>query len=254
MVASIDTLKANINNGFALADRFEVQLPPLNSLVTNPSSILDVLTGAEPLRIDLGSVAYNIGQKVLGPDGMSLVDTALQYAGIDMNAAIPIFDAAKKLGLSLGPRFDVDPTRRVSMMCTGVNMPGRQITTVDRTIGMVTQAMPYAFVEDEVQMTFRLDQDYSAFSYFYIWQNSIIGNADTNFSVAYKSEYARDITISQLAKSAEREFLRDNEIYKVKLLQAFPKSISSIALADANQNTIVELTVDIAYTRWETAN
>jgi len=54
-MASIDELKANISSGFALADRFEVQLPPLQGLISSGASgnLFNILTGAEPINIDI---------------------------------------------------------------------------------------------------------------------------------------------------------------------------------------------------------
>lgn len=246
-MASIDELKANITSGFALADRFEVQLPPLQSMISSGASgnLFNILTGSEPVNFDILGGLDNILQEVRDiPLVGSFVDPVLERVGITQQAQ-GVIDLANRFGLPFGPKLDINPARRTSLFCTGVNMPGRQITTIDRTIGMVTQAMPYGFVEDDVTMTFRLDNAYTAFTYFYVWQNNIIGT-DIH-EVSYKNQYARDITISQLNKN-------DNKgIYKVKLIDAFPKSIQSIQLADANQDTVVEMTVDIAYTRWETA-
>ena len=246
-MASIDELKANISSGLALADRFEVQLPPLQSMISSGagSNLFNILTGAEPVNIDiLGGLDQTLQTVRDIPLVGSFVDPVLERVGITQQAQ-GVIDLANRFNLPFGPKLDINPARRTSLFCTAVNMPGRQITTVDRTIGMVTQAMPYAFVEDDVTMTFRLDNSYTAFTYFYVWQNNIIGT-DVH-EVAYKNQYARDITISQLNKN-------DNKgIYKVKLIDAFPKSIQSIQLADASQDTVVEMTVDIAYTRWETA-
>lgn len=250
MARSIDELKANISEGFALADRFEIQLPPLSSMVpsSRTNSILNILTGAEPVNLPLADVARN----TLSNATNGLLDPVLQRVGFDAYTQ-SILDLGQQLNLPFGPKFDFDPHRRIALLCTGVNMPGRQITTTDRTIGMVTQQMPGGFVEDDVSMTFRLDQNYTAFTYFYLWQNAIIG---TDFhEVSYKSEYARDITISQMKKHAGglEGAAVNTPIYKIKLIDAFPKSIQSIPLADASQDTIVEMTVDISYTRWETA-
>lgn len=257
MARSIDELKANISEGFALADRFEIQLPPLTSLIpsSRTNNILNILTGAEPVQLPLADAVRNT---INNAQNIGMVDPVLQRVGYDTHT-LGIFDPAGlarralDLNIPFGPKFDFDPQRRVALLCTGVNMPGRQITTTDRTIGMVTQQMPGGFVEDDVSMTFRLDQNYTAFTYFYLWQNAIIG---TDFhEVSYKSEYARDITISQMKKHAGGlEGLAVNTpIYKIKLIDAFPKSIQSIPLADASQDTIVEMTVDISYTRWTTA-
>lgn len=249
-MASIDELKANISSGFAMADRFEVQLPPLQGLISSGASgnLFNILTGAEPINVDIVGGLDQTLQSIRDiPYIGSFLDPAVQR--LTSNPRVQnVIRQAGSLGLERGPRFVLDTSRKTSMFCTAVNMPGRQITTVDRTIGMVTQAMPYGFVEDDVTMTFRLDQDYTAFTYFHVWQQAILGT--DYFEVNFKNTYAKDIIISQLRKGQDNN---DSAIYKVKLIDAFPKSIQSIQLADANQDTVVEMTVDIAYTRWETA-
>ena len=241
-MASIETLKSNIARGFAKANRFEVQLPPLNSIPKiTTSSIIDFITGEQNISFDLGGVIDTVADVV--PE--FLIDAALQRVGIE-RTAIPPQDLGAALGLPFGPRIDLDESRRTSLFCTSVNMPGRQMTTTDRSIGMVTQAMPYGFVNDEVQMVFRLDQDYTAYRYFWEWQTRILN--PNNFEMGYKKEYARDVTISQLSQED------DSTVYKVKLRDAFPRTVNAIQLADANSNVITELTVDIAYTYWEPEN
>ena len=138
-MASIETLKSNIASGFAKANRFEVQLPPLNSIPKiTTSSIIDFITGEQNISFDLGGVIDTVADVV--PE--FLIDAALQRVGIE-RTAIPPQDLGAALGLPFGPRIDLDESRRTSLFCTSVNMPGRQMTTTDRSIGMVTQAMPY---------------------------------------------------------------------------------------------------------------
>lgn len=238
-MASIEELKSNIKSGFAKADRFEVQLPPLNTIPRiSTSAIIDYITGQQNINFDVGGVLDQLGNLV--PEAATgFIDAALQRAGIERVN----FPEIGLLNLPGGVRVDLNESRRVSMFCTSVNMPGRQMTTASRTIGMVTQQMPYGFVNDEVQMVFRLDNDYTPYRYFWEWQTRILN--PKNFEMGYKKEYARDVTISQLNESDNRT------AYKVKLRDAFPRTVSAIQLADGNANTITELTIDFSYTYFE---
>ena len=153
-------------------------------------------------------------------------------------------------GVSRADRFRVIlPTefggnaRSIDTLCRAVNIPGRQIVTNERTIGMMSQKMPYGFLSEDVNLTFLLDQDYSMRRYFENWQEQIIG-FDT-YELKYKSEYAKTVVIQQLDHG-------DNSVvYACKLLKAFPTTMQAIELGDENQNQLVQLSVQLSYTDWE---
>lgn len=149
---------------------------------------------------------------------------------------------ADRYKVILPGEFGVDG-ETINTLCRAANIPGRQIVTNERTIGMMTQKMPYAFLSEDVTLTFLLTQDYSLRKYFEEWQSKIIG-LDT-YEVAYKSEYARTVTIQQLNHGDE------SVVYGVNLIKAFPTTINAIELSDTNQNQLVELTVQLSYTVWE---
>ena len=135
--------------------------------------------------------------------------------------------------------------RTVDALCRATNIPGRQIVTNERTIGMMTQKMPYAFLSEDVNLTFLLTHDYSMRTYFENWQGSIIGT-DT-YEVSYKNEYARDVIIQQLNHG-------DNSVvYSCKLIRAFPTTMQAIELGDDAQNQLTQLSVQLSYTVWEPA-
>jgi hypothetical protein len=133
--------------------------------------------------------------------------------------------------------------REGDLLCDAVNLPGKQITTNPRTIGMVTQELPYAFVVDPVTLIFYLDAAYSARNYFDAWQQKIIGT-DT-YEVAFKETFVEDLVIQQLDKEDE------SVIYSVKLLDAFPKTVNGTDLGNEQANTIARLSVEIQYTDFD---
>lgn len=151
---------------------------------------------------------------------------------------------ANRYRIQLPSDFGVDPNTS-NILCRATNIPGRQIVTNDRTIGMITQKMPYAFLSEDVNMTFLLDHDYSMRTYFEAWQEAIV-NFDV-YELNYKNEYAKDVVISQLNHS-------DNSVvYSCKLLRAFPTTVQAIELGDDASNTLTQLSVQLSYTVWEPA-
>ena len=130
------------------------------------------------------------------------------------------------------------------VFCQATNLPGRQITTNPRTIGMLTQKMPYGFIFDDVNLLFLLDGSYTMKNYFEEWQNQIYNEEDT-YELSYKTEYTRDVTIEQLDKKSE------SSIYGVKLKGAFPVTINPIELSDGLTGQVTQLSVQLAFTDWE---
>jgi len=133
--------------------------------------------------------------------------------------------------------------RNGDILCQATNLPGRQITTVERRIGMLSQKMPYGFVFDDVNLTFLLDGEYSVKNYFEDWHEKIIG-FDT-YELSYKTTYTEDVTIEQLDKENEQK------IYGVKLKGAFPVTVNPIELGDGLVNQITQVNVQLAFTDWE---
>jgi|TARA_Y100000389_G_scaffold164365_1_gene168010 hypothetical protein len=129
------------------------------------------------------------------------------------------------------------------ILCQATNLPGRQITTTERRIGMVTQKMPYGFIFDDVSLTFLLDNEYVIKNYFEDWHEDIIG-FDT-YELKYKNDYSKTVEIQQLDKETE------SVVYGVRLKNAFPVTISPIELGDGLQNQITQVNVQLAFTDWE---
>ena len=54
----------------------------------------------------------------------------------------------------------VQSSRDLNVLCKDVQLPGRQILTQERTIGMKPKKVAYAYGEEDVPMTFLLLNDY----------------------------------------------------------------------------------------------
>ncbi len=154
-------------------------------------------------------------------------------------------------------------TRDLNILCKSVSLPGRQILTSDRTIGVKQTKVAYGFAAGPVSMTFNVLNDYGLKEYFELWQNRIVNNG--NFSPAYKNTYAKNIQILQLKKGVGFDtdlqlgpfrldidlFKSANVVYECTLLNAFPTSMVDIALS--NEGGLVELTIEFEYDNWKSA-
>lgn len=154
-------------------------------------------------------------------------------------------------------------TRDLNILCSNTILPGRQILTSDRLIGVKQTQVAYGFATEDLSMTFRVLNDYGVKEYFELWQNKIINNG--SYAPAYKNTYARDMQIVQLRKGVGFDtdlqlgpftldidlFKSANVVYECTLINAYPKTMTEINLS--NDGALVELTMSFAYDNWKSA-
>ena len=100
-------------------------------------------------------------------------------------------------GVSLPPLAGLR-SRELNLLCSSVNLPGRQIMSQERTIGLITQKVANNHAYDDVSLTFRCLNDYGIREYFETWQNLCIDQQ--SLEVGYLNEYAFNIKIHQLKR------------------------------------------------------
>lgn len=158
----------------------------------------------------------------------------------------------------------------LNMLCKDVTLPGRQMLTQERTIGMKQRKVAYGYASEDVSMTFLVMNDYGIKDYFEAWSESMI-NFETK-ELKYKDTYSHDVTISQLkkrsVKGAELNFninllakdpsdifnfdiKTDEVVYTCKLTNAFPTTMNAMTLNN-EQNGLLEYNVQLSYDDWQT--
>lgn len=169
-------------------------------------------------------------------------------------------------------------SEEVNILCKDIQLPGRQIVTNERRIGLTTEKIPYGYAVGDISVTFHVLNNYGIKEYFETWQNLAV-NQQTK-EIGYQSEYARNIEIEQFQKVQRlpnrfkggfnnsilptlsdidivQQFfslgdqLNDLVVYRCKLIDAFPTTMTSIQLNN-ELDGIVELNVQLSYTNWET--
>lgn len=132
----------------------------------------------------------------------------------------------------------------MSLMCRSTNMPGKQILSLDRRVGLTYNKVAYGYASEDVTMTFQLTEGYNIKDYFEGWQQMAVvskGTSNAHYP-RYLDEYARDVTVSQLGMDGEVK-------YAVKLIKAYPTTVSAIQFNDASGEP-TELSVQLSYRRW----
>ena len=135
-----------------------------------------------------------------------------------------------------------DP-RDISLLCQGVNIPGQQITTLDYQAEKQVVPIPYAIIEEDVTLKFLMTSDYYIKKMMDDWVSSIV-NLE-NYQVGYKTDFTCDVVIQQLD-------VKNKPAYGVKLINAFPTSVTGIELDQAAESGPMELSVTMSYDRVET--
>ena len=153
-------------------------------------------------------------------------------------------------------------TNDLNILCTNVNLPGRQIMTQERLIGLKARKMPNGFASDDINLTFHVMNDYSIRKYFEAWQNKVI-NQDT-FEIGYANDFTEQVRIKQLRKGMAFDFpidkifglnldldirTQESVVYTCILKDAFPTTMNTIEFSD-EQDGLVKLNVQLSYTNW----
>jgi hypothetical protein len=166
---------------------------------------------------------------------------------------IPVFE---NLGLPINNILGISNTptsSELNILCKTTQIPGKQILSRERAVGMQPETVAYGYAVADVSMTFHLLNDYGVMNFFEGWKSSII-NEDVG-EVGYKTDYQRDIKIHQLKRPIRNRELslgpinidfESNFVYSVVLENAFPTTIQPVDLTN-DPNAIGELTIQISY-------
>ena len=131
----------------------------------------------------------------------------------------------------------------LNLTCESINLPGRQIETNDYSMYRNTIKMPSGYMNDEVNITFRLTEDYYAKEVFDKWQLSIFDQK--NYLVGFFNDYVADMEFESLNKM-------NNTTHVVKLFDCYPVTVGGIEKTNESTDDILKLQVTIAYRDFET--
>lgn len=195
----------------------------------------------------------------------------------------------KSGGFAMGNMFKVflpplnGDVREMSLLCKAASMPGRQILSTERQIGLQTTKVAYGYAVDDVSLTFHVMNDYKVRNYFETWQNLAV-NQDTK-EIGYFNDYTHPVVIQQIRKGVSFPLKKkkifdsgklpssiasrlprlgpldlaqgeidlnaitgDDIAYTCILDKAYPTTMNAIELSDEGQ--LLELNVQLSYKNW----
>jgi hypothetical protein len=174
--------------------------------------------------------------------------------------------------------------REMNLLCKATSLPGRQILSTEKQMGLYTTKMAYGYAVDDVTLTFHCLNDMKIRNYFETWQNLAV-NQETQ-EIGYFNDYTHPVIIQHIKKGtsfpiakkklydagkipsslrsrlprlgpldlAQGEFdlnlvFGDDITYTLVLDKAYPTTLNAIELSDDGQ--LLEVTVQMSYKNWK---
>lgn len=131
----------------------------------------------------------------------------------------------------------------LNLVCTSVKLPGIDVITIDRQIGMVPQKVAVGKTVNPVTLTFYLTNKYTARKYWQDWVECVVGTG-APYTAGFHADYSKQVEIIQLDKLQA-------PVYTVKLIDAYPVNVSEIDLTNQAATAAAEFTVTLQYTNYE---
>tara|TARA_Y100001949_G_scaffold175913_1_gene187072 strand:- start:1056 stop:2000 length:945 start_codon:yes stop_codon:yes gene_type:complete len=154
-------------------------------------------------------------------------------------------------GSSLGTNNDLESltmAKTMSMMCSKVTMPSRDINTQTHLTYGPAREMPYAYsFSRNIELTFYGDKFLRQRQFFENWQKKIFDYKSHN--MRYYDDYIGSVDIFQLGQF-ESENDRDRVTYAVRLFEVYPQTIGSMDYTYGDNDKQVDIPITLNFRRW----
>tara|TARA_R110001606_G_scaffold126840_1_gene260678 strand:+ start:5052 stop:5735 length:684 start_codon:yes stop_codon:yes gene_type:complete len=151
-----------------------------------------------------------------------------------------------KAGITNNLNHIVNDPRDINILCQSCSMPGRAITTNEYDPqGIKPIKYPVSIIEEDVEFTFLLTNDYYVKKFFDKWMASIIDYDGGTGLCSYASEYRTDVFIQQFDKN-------NLPVYGVRLIDAYPTSVNSVELSNESTDAVTSVSVNMTYRKFVT--
>lgn len=126
----------------------------------------------------------------------------------------------------------------IAMLCESCTFPGKTIATLDYKILRQSIKIPNGYSNDDIVFVFHLTGDYYMKGVFDRWIDMIINVP--RYRANYVTDYITDVTIQQLNNL-------NKPIYSIKLIAAYPISMTAISLDNTADGQTQRVTVTLTY-------
>ena len=88
--------------------------------------------------------------------------------------------------------------REMNLLCKATSLPGRQILSTEKQMGLTVSKIAYGYANEDVTLTFHCLNDMKIKEYFETWQNLAVNQE--NQEIGYFNEYTHPIIIQAYKK------------------------------------------------------
>ena len=143
------------------------------------------------------------------------------------------------------PKGSAAESRKVSMRCESINLPGRNLnSTTDTNIyGPTREVVDGVTYAEDINMTFQASSGLEERVFFEEWQ--ALAFDERSWNVGYYNDYISTVDIYVLDRQNQRRF-------GLKLHEAFPKTIAATELNQGTNNELIKLGVTFSFRYWTT--
>ena len=143
-----------------------------------------------------------------------------------------------------GPNLDIADARSVSLRCETATVPGRNLNTLtDSNIyGPTREVVDGVTFAEDITLTFQASSELNERKFFEDWQEQAFDQK--TWDIGYYNDYTSEIQIYLLDKQDTRRF-------GIRLIEAFPKTITAIELNQSPTTSIVKTSVSFSFRYWE---
>lgn len=168
---------------------------------------------------------------------------------VNIDLPIPVIQITNQLGTTDISRanYGSDISRGLSLQCEAAELPGKNFVTDDVKIYGPTFKVPFQTQYNDLSLTFLCSGNFYERFLFDSWMNLIMPTGTNNLRFPKDSDgngYLTTIVIKQYDDIG-------NEIYNVKLIDAFPINVQAQTL-NWSEDGFHRLTVVFSYLRYET--
>jgi hypothetical protein len=133
----------------------------------------------------------------------------------------------------------------LNYFCTSVGLPGKQVSTLTRDIGIGNKSIANAQVFAPVSLTFYLTESYEIRKYFQYWMDCVVSqNIGEPMYAGFYKNYVAPVKIYQQNKGQKNEI---KDLYGIELIDAFPTDMELLRLNNQAQTAAMEMTVSLSY-------
>ena len=171
---------------------------------------------------------------------MSLKEFQSKFSGVDIQRP-------NRYRVAITGPFGSNET--VDMLCENAQFPGQNMrtSTDDLRHGPVREII-HGTTYGPITLTFMCTTGMPEKKWFENWQTYMVERAnDIMWQAKYYAEYVGEICMYSLDRA-------DKDAYKLKIYEAFPKTITQQEFSHGSQNDYQRISVEFAYHHWSSEN